>query len=51
MGGDNPIIIQSMTNTPTEDIEKTKEIGMNEHLGKPLQINSLFKLLSLTVNL
>ena len=23
MGGDNPIIIQSMTNTPTEDIEKT----------------------------
>lgn len=25
MGGDNPVIIQSMTNTPTEDIEKTVE--------------------------
>ncbi len=23
IGGENPIIIQSMTNTPTEDVEKT----------------------------
>ena len=38
-------IIALTANVRKEDIVKTKEIGMNEHLGKPLDINSLFQVL------
>ncbi|MEA3512893.1 MAG: response regulator, partial [Campylobacterota bacterium] len=39
-----PIIAVS-ANAMREDIEKTKVIGMNEHINKPIDVNKLFELL------
>ena len=39
-----PIVALS-ANVMQEDIEKTRKIGMNSHLGKPINIEELFKIL------
>jgi len=39
-----PIIALS-ANAMKEDIEKSKEIGMNEHLNKPINVEMLYKIL------
>lgn len=44
-GSDVPII-GLMTDTTDEDIEESKKAGMQAHLGKPLDVNTLYKVLN-----
>lgn len=43
-------IIALTANVMQSDIQKTKEAGMNEHLHKPIDVSTLFKVLSKYIN-
>lgn len=44
--GETIPIVGLMANTYDEDIEESKASGMQEHLGKPVDVNTLYKVLN-----
>lgn len=43
-------IIALTSNNSDDDILKTKEVGMNEHLSKPIQVQTLYQTFSRYLN-